>query len=237
MQAFVVGSVAMAYKLHEHANLLTWLNHLVKFPVGLVEEFGCVFGVDSYNTSIAASPNSGSSYLDWDELGTYLNAVGKNAVLQANASTNTITISGLHTMWADSIVNGTRIMWPAVNATGPAPQTKPGGINNYQWYYVINRFGSTFKVSSTEGGSEVDITSDGGSCEAVYKDVVCPAAKINFAGNTDTTADKYLNIVHAALSIAEAVGASDVRSARQAIEAKLVANFSADNSWSMQEAF
>lgn len=241
MHDWIIGAVAMAYKLHEHANLLTWLNHLVKFPVGMVAHFGCVFGVDSYNTVIASSPNSGSSYLNWDSLGMYLAAVGQNALLQANASTDTISVTKLHTMWANSIVNNTRIMWPAVNATGPADQTAsiPEGITTYQWYYVINRRegAGTFQLAETLAGGAVDITSDGGPCQAVYKDLVCPSAEINFAGKPDTIADKYINISHAALAMAEAVGATGVTTARQAIEAKIIADFSIDNSWSMQETF
>lgn len=39
--------------------------------------------------------------------------------------------------------------------------TLPGGLTNYQVYYVINATTNTFKLSLTSGGSAVDITSTG----------------------------------------------------------------------------
>lgn len=66
----------------------------------------------------------------------------------ANASTNVITASG-HTR-----INGDKVR---VSTTG----TLPGGLSANTDYFVISVSGSTFKLSLTSGGGEIDITSTG----------------------------------------------------------------------------
>ena len=79
-----------------------------------------------------------------------------DSIFTANASTDTITCT------AHGLSNGDRVL---VYSFG----TLPGGLAEFTDYYVINSATNTFKVSLTNGGSAVNITSAGSGDHYVYE--------------------------------------------------------------------
>lgn len=57
----------------------------------------------------------------------------------------------------NQFINGQQVMVRAHDATG----SRPGGINFNTIYFVVNRTGSNFQLSTTSGGSPISISSSG----------------------------------------------------------------------------
>lgn len=75
----------------------------------------------------------------------------ENIATSVNVGTNTITTNGPH-----GLTNGTKIVFDIINSG-----TLPAGLNREQLYYVVNATPNTLQVSTTLGGSAVDITALG----------------------------------------------------------------------------
>ena len=63
----------------------------------------------------------------------------------------------VNTSGANQFINGQQVMIRAHDATGG----RPGGINFDDIYFVVNRTGTSFQISTTSGGAPVNITSAG----------------------------------------------------------------------------
>ena len=73
--------------------------------------------------------------------------VGQSVTADSTTDKVTLTSHGLN--------NGERVRFAA--------SVVPGGLTAAVWYYVVNSATNDFKVSATEGGSAIDITSNGTS--------------------------------------------------------------------------
>lgn len=69
-----------------------------------------------------------------------------------DASTDRVNTSG-----TNQFLNNQRVVIRAHDATG----TRPGGIDFDTVYHVVNRTASSFQISTSQGGSEVNITANG----------------------------------------------------------------------------
>jgi hypothetical protein len=139
----------------------------------------------------------------WDEISaalvsmgwTVFDAMGKNfSCLPANVNItdDTITISG------HNFVNGDRVLY-SVSSGG----TAIAGLTSYTMYFVVNVSGDTFKLSSTQGGAAINLTSQGvgthyfGEGQRVYSsdgedaDRIPGFVKIYVVGATDFRIDGY----------------------------------------------
>ena len=101
-------------------------------------DWGTVVGMGFYDASssgnlIAWSPLTGTSY-----------------AYTALASSNVFTAPGS----AFSNTNTVRLLFDLGGTT-------PSGVSIGTTYYIVSASGTTFKLSATSGGSEIDITTDG----------------------------------------------------------------------------
>lgn len=78
-------------------------------------------------------------------------AIIENISTSVSVSTDTITTNGPH-----GLTNGTQVVFDVINSG-----TLPTGLNREQIYYVVNATQNTLQVSSTLGGTAVDITALG----------------------------------------------------------------------------
>jgi hypothetical protein len=90
---------------------------------------------------------------DYPPSGTYhialINDVSQTFTVTANPANDTLTTSVAH-----GLVPNTRVMF-TTTGTLPAP------LNDTSIYFVRNPFGTNLELSTTEGGSAIDITSAG----------------------------------------------------------------------------
>lgn len=101
---------------------------------------------------------------------------GTGATFTANASTDVITAS------AHGLSNGNRLLLDSTT-------TLPAGLSKNTVYYVISVTTNTFKVSTTAGGSAVDITDTGTGTHSFYTTfkVVDRRGRVGVGQGTATT--------------------------------------------------
>jgi hypothetical protein len=225
MHNWVAAVLAGAYKIHEGTDLLAWVDHLKLHCTGFADgTWPCALGSNNYRYTYLTAKGTPPTWAAWDDIG-----VWNLHTLVANAGTDFITATDTGSgQW--TISNDDKIRFPEIG-TGLGAQTLPGNITANTWYYVVNKTGSTFQLSATLAGSAIDITSNGGTCDASWRPASCPMTQVN--SNPDT----YLPIAVSALCYLEAAGIADVSGARAALEAYQVANFTTNPVWALQASF
>jgi hypothetical protein len=107
----------------------------------------------------ASSGNSGTQYLGYSVFRGASPKVGFGSVAAADVTNDTITSP------AHGLANGDRVI--AFNTLGA---TIPAGLTEGAAYYVVGAATDTFQVSTTSGGSAVNLTGEG----VVYWEKVVP---------------------------------------------------------------
>lgn len=101
-----------------------------------------------------------SSYAPTDSAGAMCMVANRNWAFSADASTNTFTVAGGHNMGGSGSYSETVHTKIAFN--NPYGETLPGGITAGKVYYIRSTpTTSTFTISATQGGSELDVSSNG----------------------------------------------------------------------------
>lgn len=111
----------------------------IAFPTATADYNAEVIGVAIKNGS------SGTTYLRTSYL-----TPGSYWAFTGNATTDYITAPG------NNFSNGQRVVLLGVDDSA-----LPGGVTQGTLYYVINVTGNTFQISTTNGGSAVNLTADG----------------------------------------------------------------------------
>jgi hypothetical protein len=91
---------------------------------------------------------------------TLINAAKISATFTADATTDVLTAT------AHGLSNGDLLT--VTNSGGGLP----GGLSAGVWYYVISAAANTFKLSTSSGGSAVDITSNGTGTQTFYREIL-----------------------------------------------------------------
>ena len=141
---------------------------------------------------------SNTTYVNlFDQIITYIsNASSSYAVRTGTATGNPTADAGTDTftLAAHGLGNNTVVYF--TNSGGGLP----GGISVTTKYYIINTAANTFQVSTTSGGSAVNLTTAGTGTHSVYSTFICdargvfPIGKDNMGGSsrnrtTDVAAD------------------------------------------------
>lgn len=88
----------------------------------------------------------------------YVPNINPVASTVADHTTNTFTGNLANGM---TVAFGVRTRERIQGTTSVTNGSLPGGINNYETYYVVNATGTTFQVAATPGGAAQDITTNG----------------------------------------------------------------------------
>lgn len=174
MHGYLQMTVAQVYRMTGKAAALTFLNHTVKWYEHIRATFGG-WHVGHYECTARVSNVQGSAYITADSQLAFYG--GHNFTW--TASTDTITFGSQSNGWVPT--NNDVVMWDAYEGNAPA------GLTNFVPYYIINKSGSTFQLSTTQGGSAVDITADGGGGTAFIRDMTTPSASGNVDSNMSST--------------------------------------------------
>ena len=161
------GGAIFAYQVHDFT-----LNNCTFTDCTAVDRGGAVYvqGEDSYDTYTYTNLTFTNCTAEDELAGAFAQSHGNQGVQFINctwtnstatnyqgktftvdASTNVVTFSGLST----SLVNGALV--DNLSTTG----TLPSGLSASTKYYIINASGSTCKLATTYGGTEIDITDTG----------------------------------------------------------------------------
>jgi hypothetical protein len=204
MHNFLCGGVAQAYKITENAEVLGWIDHLKKLRIiGADGSVPCVLSaLGEYYAVYDTDDNvdGDTHYSAVADVGFPLDSGFAQGVhFTVTDIPNNVCTLGASAQWDPHDNDKLRIS--PFQGSSAAPQTIPGGLSYDTWYWLVQTSGRTFKLSASQGGSAMDITSAGsGGIDAAWRPATCPTAL------AITGPDNYASIGQSALGYMAACG-------------------------------
>jgi hypothetical protein len=202
MHGYQMQAIALAAKMTENANAMTYLNHLVKWPAYIRSTFGTYYvpafevmvrsgqtGADPYVTSSAGMSFYGIA-LSWDNATDTFTAGANNANYTPN--------------------NGDVVAFDGIGYNGSVPP----GLTAVTQYYIVNASGNNFQLALAPGGAPVSVTGTGSGTGMFFYQNPPPSGSIQGTPN----ADGYAANILGGLKLAKAAGATVDQATINALE-------------------
>lgn len=194
MIGYHLMTIAQVAKMTEDTNALAEASQAAKWFKTIRDNLGA-WHIPSYEATGRVAEASGSAYIsDINDLGSYVEGFSWSSGNQTFTWTHS---ASQNNRWVPA--NGDKIKWDQDNGNAP------GGLSNYTWYYVINAYGTTFKLSATLGGSAITPSDTNGGSTAF---IISTNQPTHYSVQGDTVATSYMSNILGALRLANAAGAT-----------------------------
>lgn len=192
--SYMRHAIGLTYGRTEYSGALTLLNTELKWPKYIHDTWGTSW-IPHYESIVRQSTNSCTAPFLTSSTG-----VGfyTDSSLAWNSGTqlftiNTTTVPGL------TMTNGDQIVF------NQQDQTPPTNFSGETTYYVVNRSGSTFGLSATNGGSPISI---GNTSSTSHVFLYSTSLAVPNNVSTNTTGSGYLPNVLSSFNFGTSLGAS-----------------------------